>query len=54
LKRWMPDLSDVFVVLGCALVVAGVWQVHRPSALVVAGMLMCILALIGGTYGRTR
>ena len=54
MKRWLPDLTDTLIILGCASVVSGVWLVHRPAALVVAGLLLCILALIGGTYGRSR
>ena len=54
MKRWLPDLADSLVVLGGATVVAGLLLVHVPTAVVVAGLLVIIFAVIGGSHGRTR
>lgn len=44
---------DVAQLLGCALIVAGVWQWSWPAALVVAGALLLALSLVdSGFFGR--
>lgn len=40
------DLHDVLALLGCGLVVAGVWWIHPPSALIGAGLLALVAGVV--------
>lgn len=44
--RAIPPLTrDLVGVCGVAAIVFGVWQIHQPSAWIVAGVMMVVIAL---------
>lgn len=44
----MRFLDDIFLLVGCALIVVGVWQIFPPAAWVVAGLMLVGLAYLVG------
>ena len=44
--KW-PDRFTVVFLLGCAAMLFGVWQIHRPSAWIIGGLLLIFGAVLG-------
>jgi hypothetical protein len=54
LRRWLPDLDDLLLLLGAALVIVGVALVYIPAAIVLAGVLLCLIPLRRPPHGPAR
>ena len=37
----------LFMLLGFGLLIAGVWRIYHPAALITAGILLCVFGLFG-------
>lgn len=47
----MKYLDDVFLFVGCVLLVAGAWMVSVPFGLLVAGIICIVVGLVYGLVG---
>lgn len=41
----------IFILIGFVVITGGVWWISRPSALIVAGVMLLVLGLLGRTPG---
>lgn len=44
-KKYMPDVTDVFVFAGIILIGAGTWIIGPPISLIAVGILLLLLGL---------
>jgi hypothetical protein len=45
MRRLLPDLADFSLIVGAALVVAGIAVIYWPAALIVAGLMLVTFAV---------
>lgn len=52
MKITAPDRSDVLLVLGLVVVTAGVWMIHRPAAVILAGLCLVGFGVVADLLPR--
>ena len=46
LRAWVPYLWDCVGLTGIALLLKGVWEIHEPTAFIVAGLSLLLVAFL--------
>lgn len=52
LKRPNVDRSDLLLLLGCAVVACGIWQIYPPAAWIFAGLVLAVLGVVSDLVPR--
>jgi hypothetical protein len=47
IKKYLPDLSDIFVFAGIGSIFYGVYQIFPPAAYIVTGVLVGLIGVAG-------
>lgn len=54
IRKYIPDPYDVLGILGIAVIVRGVWLIHRPTAWIVAGLAIVIQSVLAAAATSRR
>jgi small neutral amino acid transporter SnatA (MarC family) len=46
LRRLVPERTTVVAVVGVGSLIFGIWQIHRPSALIAGGLIAIAFAVL--------